>query len=653
MNAPTRSVIEKPAHRPVTRAGEIILVGNPNAGKTTLFNQLTGLRLKTANFPGTTLDVRQGIVTRGGRHYKVVDLPGLYSLTAVASEERLALDAILGSAGRAEHPSVLVLIVDATNLVRNLFLAGQVLELRIPTVVALNMTDLARKSGIDIDAGCLSRHLGCPVVPVAARKGEGIEALLEACDAALEGRRPPETPLLLRGRGEVSHAERYDWAESVAESCVSDRSGGPGRASEFVDAVLMHPVGGIAAFAGILFGVFYLIFSFATVPMDWIDAEVGAFGTWLASVMPDGLIEGLIVDGVIAGVGGVLVFLPQICILFFCLSLLEDTGYLARAACVMDRLLRRVGLPGKAFVPILSAHACAIPAIMSARVIESREDRLTTILVLPLMTCSARLPVYAMVTGLLFPADPFRAALVFTGAYALGITAAMTMAFVFRRTLVRGPIQPLMLELPNYKMPSLKTALLAAYDRGRVFVRKAGTVILAISIVLWWLMTFPTLDESAMNASELATEAAKQQAALEHSFAGRLGHVIEPAIEPLGFDWKIGVAIIASFAAREVVVSALSVIYGVGEEGAESQSVLLDKLRAATGADGAPVFTFATCVSLLVFYVLAMQCLPTQAVTRRETGSWKWAAFQLLYMTALAYSAALLAYQSLTFFGVA
>jgi ferrous iron transport protein B len=387
-----------------------------------------------------------------------------------------------------------------------------------------------------------------------------------------------------------------------------------------------------------MFAVFYLIFSLAATPMDLIDAGVAWVGAQVAAVVPDGQLQSLLVDGVIGGVGGVLVFLPQICILFFCISLLEDTGYLARAACVMDRLLRRFGLPGKAFVPMLSAHACAIPAIMSARVIQDRRDRLVTVLVLPLLTCSARLPVYAMVTALLFPNRPALGAAAFTGAYALGVVAALSMAALFRRSLFRGQTAPLMLELPQYKVPSLKTALLAAYDRGRTFVRKAGTVILAIAIVLWWLMAYPRPADP---------ETTPPEAALETSYAGQLGQAIEPVIEPLGFDWKIGVGVLASFAAREVVVSTLSVVYGVADEG---ETTLISRLRNATRDDGTPVFNLATCLSLLVFYVLAMQCLPTQVVTARETRSWKWAGFQLAYMTLLAYGAAFVTYQGVRFF---
>ncbi len=638
----------------------VMLVSNPNAGKTTLFNQITGLRHKTSNYPGTTLDLRSGPVRIGDTTRELYDMPGLYTLQASSGEERVAIDALAGRAKGLEAPAAIILVLDATNLVRNLYLASQVLELGVPVVVALNMMDLAEQAGTRIDVETLEAHLGCPVVPVVARKGSGVDRLLHVCGEAIAKGQRPQLPRLLRNAQPITDDLRYRWAETVVASVLIETKPARGKRTAALDAFLLHPVGGMLTFFAVLFGVFYLIFSLASLPMKLIDGAFGSLSAWVGSQLPAGPVQSLIADGVIPGVGGVLVFLPQICTLFFCISILEDTGYLARAACVVDRVLRRVGLPGKAFVPMLSAHACAIPAIMASRVIEDRKDRLITILILPLMTCSARLPVYAMVTALLFPASPLKGAALFTAAYALGLIAALSMAFLFRRTLVKSTPVPLMIELPSYKLPSVKTALLAAYDRAKLFIRKAGTVILAISIVLWWMMSYPkgpTPSVSTEFAASLAQQgisaenwSAQQQ--LGHSFAGRLGHTIEPIIAPLGYDWRIGVGIVASFAAREVVVSALSIIYGVGEEGAEGSSLLIDRLQAAQRADGTPVFTFATCVSFLVFYILAMQCMPTLAVTRRETGAWKWAAFQFAYMSVLAYTAALLAYQGLRVFGI-
>ena len=423
----------------------------------------------------------------------------------------------------------------------------------------------------------------------------------------------------------------------------------------------------------VMAGLFYLIFATATYPMDWIESGFTMLGEAAGNAIPPGDFRSLIVDGVIGGVGGVLVFLPQIVILFFFITLLEDTGYLARAAFVMEKLMRKVGLPGKAFVPMLSAHACAIPGIMAARVIENPRDRLATILVLPLMSCSARLPVYVMITALLFADSPFYASLLFLGAYVIGITAALGVAGVLKLTILKGKTQPMVIELPRYRLPSLRNAGVTAYDRGMVFVRKAGTVILLLSLALWAMATYPKMPDDAMPpeaAAAVATLEAEAATAegvgegeraeallaeadslvaeeqLAYSVAGRIGKLVEPVFAPLGYDWKIDVGVMTSFAAREVVVSTLGVLYGVGDDTESDSPALIDTLRAQTHPDGTPVFTVATTLSLLVFFVLAMQCLPTQAVTARETGTWKWALFQLGYMSVLAYVAAMATYQT-------
>jgi ferrous iron transport protein B len=409
----------------------------------------------------------------------------------------------------------------------------------------------------------------------------------------------------------------------------------------------------------------FLIFWAAKIPMNLIDHLFATIGTWVAAQVTQPDLQSLLVNGVIGGVGGVLVFLPQIVILFFALSLLEDTGYLARAAFVMDKVMRKLGLPGKAFVPLLSAHACAIPAVMSARVVENPRDRLATILVAPLMACSARIPIYAMITALLFPQSPFKAALVFTGAYATGIFFALGMAWIFQRTILPGGSKPLVIELPPYRLPGLRTAFLHTFDRAKIFVKQAGTFILLISLLLWTLSHYPKstppaaaiamtaqaaqLEKSGdgMKADELRATAdhLTAQSALQNSFAGKIGRVIEPAIKPLGFDWQIGIGIISSFAAREVIVSTLAVVYGVGENAAEqNHTSLYDKLRRATRSDGTPVFSIATCMSLLVYYILAAQCLATSVVVRRETNSLKWPLFQIFYMTGLAWIAAFVVY---------
>lgn len=654
---------------PQTKPLTIALVGNPNAGKTSLFNRLTGLRAQTANFPGTTVEHRRGNVRLGELSATLIDLPGLYSLDAVTPEERVAKNALEGKLARRPAPDVVLIVVDSMNLQRNLFLVSQVLELQKPTIVALNMSDEADRQGLEIHLQQLQEQLDCRAVRVSARTGQGLDELTTALQQVAAEATVPRINAKLLQCGSCSgcqYAARYDWAESVSTSAVSGEAATHGRLTEAIDRVLTHRIGGLICFAAVMVVTFMLIFWVAQVPMemiDWLFAVVGqAIGRWI----PAGDFNSLITDGVIGGVGGMLVFLPQICLLFFMLALLEDTGYLARAAFVMDRLMYRVGLPGKAFVPLLSAHACAIPAIMSSRVIEDRRDRLATIMVIPLMTCSARVPVYAMVMALLFPNDPLLAALLFAGAYALGIVAALVMAWVFKKTLLKGRTKPLVIELPNYRMPSIRNALLQTIDRAAVFVKNAGTVILAISLILWALATYPkTAPEnlpSEVQAQVAELRAAGEEGAVENlisqqqlrqSFAGRMGTTIQPVFAPLGFDWKMSVGVVSSFAAREVIVSTLAVLYGLGEDGAdENLDSLYGRLRTSTHPDGSPVFTPAACLSLLVFFVLAMQCLPTQAIARRETGGWKWPMLQLGYMTVLAYVAALVTYQSASALGL-
>jgi ferrous iron transport protein B len=652
----------------------LALVGNPNAGKTTLFNALTGLRAKTANFPGTTVERKVGRLHLDHRQIVVVDLPGLYSLDSKSPDEKLAADALQG---KLEHtaPNAALVVVDATNLERNLFLASQVLELKCPVVVALNMMDMARRDGIRIDVTKLRDELGCVVVPVSARNGEGIDELKQELNRLVSGAMPEAVDHVdphCAGCTGCTFQARYEWTEQIStrvmDAAIVQRS----KWTDKLDDYFTHPVIGVAVFHVVMLALFALIFWAAQIPMELIDHLFAGIQSWTTSLLPPGDLQSLVSNGVVGGVGGILVFLPQICILFFALSLLEDTGYLSRAAFVMDKIMRKLGLPGKAFVPLLSAHACAIPAIMSTRVIENPRDRLVTILVTPLMACSARIPVYAMVTALLFPHSPLKAALVFTAAYATGVVAALGMAMIFRRTILPGESKPLMIELPPYRVPGLRTALLHTFDRAKIFVKQAGTIILAISLVLWALSYYPKSSPPAA-AVALTAQAAQfeksgdtnqavalrdsadrltAQHSLQNSFAGKIGHVIEPVIAPLGYDWQIGIGIISSFAAREVIVSTLAIVYGVGKDQAEhDQSSLYSTLRQAKRTDGSPIFNVATCASLLVFYILAAQCLSTTAVVRRETNSWKWPLFQIAYMTGLAYVAALVVYQALRHFG--
>ena len=664
-SAPTHS------HRQFTLA----LVGNPNAGKTTLFNALTGLRAKTANFPGTTVESKVGRLHLDHKQIVVVDLPGLYSLDSKSPDEKLAADALQG---KLEHtaPDAALVVVDATNLERNLFLVSQILELKkCPVIVALNMMDMARRDGIRIDIAKLRDELGCVVVPVAARLGEGIDELKQELDRLVTGAMPEALDHVdpnCSGCTGCTFQARYEWTEQVSTRVMDAAKVQRSAWTEKLDEVFTHPIWGIIVFHVVMLVVFALIFWAAKIPMDLIDRLFSTIGGWVSTKIPEGDFQSLLVNGVIGGVGGILVFLPQICILFFALSLLEDTGYLSRAAFVMDKVMRRFGLPGKAFVPMLSAHACAIPAIMSTRVIENPRDRLVTILITPLMTCSARIPVFAMVTALIFPHSPLKAGLVFTGAYAFAVATALLMALIFRGTILPGGSKPLMIELPQYRMPGLRVALLHTFDRAKIFVKQAGTIILAISLILWALSYYPksAAPTAAVTMNRQATQLEKAgdtngavelhaaadrltaQHSLQNSFAGKIGHFIEPVIAPLGYDWQIGIGIFSSFAAREVIVSTLAIVYGVGEDTAENnRSSLYDSLRRAQRSDGTPIFNTATCASLLVFYILAAQCLSTTAVVKRETGGWKWPLFQIAYMSVLAYGAALIVYQTLRHFG--
>ena len=644
------------------------LLGNPNTGKTTLFNRLCGLRSKTANFPGSTVEAHIGKASADGSMV-VVDLPGIYGLHLDRPESKLSREYLAGESNVARAPQAMLIVADATNLPRNLIFVAQALQTGLPAVIALNMIDLAQRRGLTIDAKQLGEYLGCPVVPICARTGEGIEQLLAAM------REPARSSAALPMANDTAAVAR--WANGVVTQSVGgDHAvGGPATADTFtdrLDAAFTHPILGLLVFAAIMTGLFYAIFTLAAVPMDLIDLLFTHVGNGVHAAfvflqerfgweLVDGALHNLFIDGIIGGIAGTLVFLPQICLLFFLISLLEDTGYLARASFVMDRLLRRFGLPGQAFVPMLSAHACAIPALMSTRLIPDQRDRLATILVTPFLSCSARLPVYVLLISMLFADRPLLAGLAFAGCYVLGAAAALLTAALFRRTILKGPSRPMMLELPTYKVPSLRTALFVTYDRALTFLRKAGTVIVAICIVLWWLSAYPKNGEvGAEFAQAPAAQVADGSASdvvvgadspLASSFAGQIGRAIEPVFRPLGYDWQLTIGVLTSFAAREVFVSTMAVLFA-GADDAEDEAVL-DRIKTATRADGSPVFTKATAASLLVFYVLAMQCLPTLAVTRRETGAWKWPLLQLTYMTAVAYVAALVVHNGLRLMGVA
>ncbi len=673
----------------------IALLGNPNTGKTTLFNRLSGLRHKTSNFPGTTLEARVGrvrVVAASGvrapcgpecacaaKHGQpeesrgadpdcpeLIDLPGIYSLELDQIEAEICRAVLQGRAAPrgqpVAEPSAICVVADGTNLPRSLMLVGEALRRRLPTVVAVNMIDLARQRGIHIDAASLSKHLGCAVVCLSARTGEGLAELSAAlASPRIANHTPPPTPEGLKTWADAL----YDMAAAGEPDLDADSF------TDRLDRVFTHPVLGLVIFAAVMAGLFYVLFTIAKGPMEWINAGFGLLATGVRHVLPDGALCELLTDGVINGVSVTVGFLPQICLLFFLIGLLEDTGYLARAAFVVDRLLRPFGLPGHSFVPLLSSHACALPGIMATRAIPDPRERLATILVAPFMSCSARLPVYALVTLVLFPNNAALAALAFVGCYALGIVAGIFSALVARRTILRGKSRPMALELPTYKRPSLRTAALTTFDRALVFLKKAGTNILAICIVLWWLGAYPKsepparavqltkmadamppqsslqFEDATWARDDLRDEARRLTARSQKagSFTGRIGRAIQPIFAPLGYDRQLTVGVLTSFAAREVFVTTMAVVVA-GEEDRDKEGVV-EKIAAAKRDDGTPVFTSAVGWSLLVYYVLAMQCLPTLAVTAREAGGVRWAVLQLVWMSGMAYVAAMVVYQVL------
>jgi ferrous iron transport protein B len=623
----------------------VLLLGNPNVGKTTLFNRLCGLRSATANYPGSTVEARVGSCTSSGVKRSFTDLPGTYSLNTKDDLSHVCKNALDGVG--CDPPDAVLILADATNLRRNLTLVNEILHHGVPCVVALSMVDLAQKSGLTFDTKKFGEYLGCNVVAVHPRTGKGIVQLHKALDN------------LNTNATSLPDIEKFkevnDWANNLIASSVGGKlaiSGGT--LTDRLDAAFTHPILGLFVFGSVMASLFWVIFTLAAFPMDLVDLIFGHIGQFVGNILPQGAIHDLVVNGVISGVAGTVVFVPQICLLFFLISLLEDTGYLARAAFVMDRLLRRFGLPGQSFVPFLSAHACAIPAIMSARIVPDRRDRLATILVAPFFSCSARIPVYVLLIGFLFIDSPFLAGLAFFGCYILGACAALLTSLVLRKTILPGASRPMVLELPTYKLPSLRTAVLNTIDRAWVFLKNAGTVILTIVIILWWLSSYPTVDpptesialreQAAMIATtdigrskqlEAEADAIASTAQLAGSFAGQIGRFVEPVFRPLGYDWKLSIGVMTSFAAREVFVSTIAVL-SAGNDAVDDEGII-QKIKRAKRDDGSPLFDAATSASLLVFFVLAMQCLPTVVVTRRETGSWNWALLQLGYMTVLAW----------------
>ena len=637
------------------------LLGQPNTGKTTLFNRLCGSRARTANIPGTTVESRVGLCAATHGALEIMDLPGIYGLSLEVPESKLCRDCLDGRIGDVA-PDVAVIIADATNFSRSLRFASHALRRKMPCVIAVTLCDDARRKGFSVNAAALSECLGCAVVITSGRTGEGVNELADAAlRAALHGisLEAFEERLHHLPASTVSESDLAKWANDVLAEVASGRMSSASRVTDRVDRALTHPVAGLAAFIVVMSLLFASIFWLAQFPMKGLDFIFGITGDWLRHAMPAGPLRDLFVDGIIGGVAGTVVFLPQICLLFFLLSLLEDSGYLARAAFAADKFMRRFGLPGQAFVPLLSSHACALPGIMSTRLIPDAKDRLATILVAPFMSCTARLPVYVLLISLLFTGRPWLAGLAFVGCYATGAIAGLLSALLVRRTLLKGPARPMLLEMPPYRKPSFKIALWVMYDRGVLFIQNAGTMILAICVVMWWLSAYPKVAPSAEVLKMRAeTSVVAHQAnpnpelvkSLEHaavlqesrdqqlgSMAGKIGVVAEPLFRPLGFDHQLTVAVLTSFLAREVFVSTLMIISSTDSN---DEASLLERLSHNRRADGTLLFTIPTAAALLVFFTLAMQCLPTLALVRRETQSWKWPLLQFAWMSGLAWSMA-------------
>ncbi len=608
------------------------LLGSPNSGKTTLFNALTGLRAKVGNYPGVTVERREGEVALAGRRVAIVDLPGTYSLTPLSPDEAIVERVLSGAVGAA--PDALVMVADACSLERSLLLLAQVLRRGVPTCLVVTMMDELEVRGGHLDLEHLERALGIPVRGVVGHRGLGIGALRELLPHPEAWSRPPLPP-------PASALERAGWAGSILDAVLTRRpSAHP--LTEALDRVLLHPVLGVLVFAAVMVTFFQLVFAWAQPAMGWIDAGVSGTAGLLRAGLPPGLLADFLADGLVAGVGAVIVFLPQIVLLFALLHLLEALGYMARAAFVIDRLMGRIGLEGRAFVALLSSYACAVPGIMATRTIPSPRSRLVTILVSPLMTCSARLPVYALLIGAFVPATSVLGpiglqGLVLLALYLAGGVAALAVAALLQQRLLPGERLPFYMELPPYRVPPLRLLASQVWGSAWAFLRRAGTIILAASLTLWMLLTFPRVEPPPG-----LTPPEASRFAIEHSAAGRVGHALEPVLAPLGFDWKIGVGLVASLAAREVIVSTLAQIYAASDEGVALRDAVR---RDVDPRSGRPVFGPATVAALLAFFVFALQCMSTLAVMRRETNSWRWPAFAFGYLLALAYAASFVSYR--------
>jgi len=613
----------------VLSPARVALVGNPNSGKTALFNALTGSRQKVANYAGVTVERKEGtVVSPAGRNLFVLDLPGTYSLRARSPDEVVTRDAVLGRLAGEVPPEIVVCVADATNLRLVLRLAMELKQVGRPMVLALNMYDIAQRQGLRIDLEGLSREIGAPIVTTVATRKRGIEELLKQVDGLIEaGHLAAESTWREPNAAEIrkAHAE----AQRLVRTYVRPPEH-PDTWTGRIDAVLLHPIAGLVILLGLLFLMFQAVFTWATPAMDGIEAAFAALGAFVGDYIPNPLLHSLVADGLIAGVGSVLVFLPQILILFFFIIMLEDLGYMSRAAFLMDKIMGGAGLHGRAFIPLLSSFACAIPGIMSTRVIDNKRDRITTILVAPLMTCSARIPVYTLIIGAFIPNTKVGGAfslqgLVMFGLYASGILSALAASFVIRRVFWRSAVEPFLMELPTYKLPDPMNVVRNLGMRAKMFISRAGRIILPLMILIWVLSTFPYPPEGATAP------------AIDYSFAGMIGHAIQPLLAPIGFNWQMSIALVPGMAAREVAVATLGTVYAVGD--AENNVGTLASTLAGH-------WSLATGLSFLAWYVFAPQCAPTLGVVKRETNSWLWPTVMFVYMVTLAYAASFIVYHT-------
>ncbi len=654
---------------------KVALIGNPNSGKSSVFNQLTGLRQQVGNYPGVTVDKKTGVFSaKNGDKIKVIDLPGVYSIYPKSEDEKVVFE-LLKDKDNENYPDIWVVIVDATNLERNLLLFTQLQDLGLPLILALNMTDLLQNEGININVEKLSELLGgLPVLSIDARKGEGIEGLKEAIQSFTL---KPAVPFLdasdINGLGlssmpsaedQVTYADkRFKKINQLLKFCVTRKNTERSNKiiSRKIDKIVIHPIFGYVIFLFILFLIFQAIYEFASVPMDLIDNVFFVLSQKTKAFLPAGVLTDLVAEGIIPGIGGVVIFVPQIILLFGFIAILEETGYMSRVVFIMDRLMRPFGLNGKSVVPLISGMACAIPAIMATRTIDQWKDRLITILVVPLTSCSARLPVYTLLIAIVVPDEDLFGVinlkgLTLLGMYLVGFFAAFFAAIIFKAIIRTTQKSYLIMELPTYKSPRWANIGLVLVEKTKVFVWEAGKIILAISVILWVLASYGPpnrMDEAVAkipppeNTTKAIESAYKEKVAsvkLENSWIGILGKGLEPAITPLGYNWQIGIALITSFAAREVFVSSMATIYSVGED-FEEDATMIQRMGSEINPDtGKPVYNLASGFSLMIFYAFAMQCMSTLAIVLRETKSWKWPLIQLVYMTLLAYIAALITY---------